>query len=213
VRTGQIKELGAHVLRVACEQLSAWRHDPDRRELTMSVNVAAPQVYDSGFVHVVRDTLRTTGVPADRLILDLTGEPAIDLDRAVETLTALADLGVRIALDDFGAGSLSITALRAIPVHQIKIDGSLIAERHPADDAMVQIIVALGDAMSIETVAECVETVDQVEAVRHAGVTAAQGFLFAHPMATDDVTAWLAHHARGVGSLSATPREADVSPP
>jgi EAL domain-containing protein (putative c-di-GMP-specific phosphodiesterase class I) len=113
---------------------------------------------------------------------------------------------VRIALDDFGAGSLSVTALRAIPVHQIKIDGSLIAERHPADDAMVQIIVAVSDAMSLDTVAECVETVEQLEAMRHAGVTAAQGFLFAHPMAAGDAAAWLALHGRGVGSVPATPR-------
>jgi diguanylate cyclase (GGDEF)-like protein len=213
VRTGQIKELGAHVVRTACEQLSVWRRHADLRELTMSVNMAAPQLYDSASVDVIHNALRDTGVPADRLILDLTGEPAIDVDRAVGTLTALADLGVRIALDDFGAGSLSVTALRVIPVHQVKIDGSLIAERHPADDAMVQIIVALSDAMGIETVAECVETVEQAEAMRHAGVTAAQGFLFARPMAAEDATAWLAHHSLGAAPSLATPREANVNLP
>jgi diguanylate cyclase (GGDEF)-like protein len=194
VRTGQIKQLSAHVLRVACEQLAAWRRDADLRDLTMSVNVAAPQLYDPGTVDVVRNVLRDTDVPAGRLVLDLTGEPAIDLNRAVGVLTALAELGVRIALDDFGAGALSITALRAIPVHQIKIDGSLIADRHPADEAMVQIIVAVSDTFGIETVAECVETDEQAEVMRQAGVTGAQGFLFARPMPAEDATAWLTRH-------------------
>jgi EAL domain-containing protein (putative c-di-GMP-specific phosphodiesterase class I) len=145
-------------------------------------------------VDVVRNVLRDTDVPAGRLVLDLTGEPAIDLNRAVGVLTALAELGVRIALDDFGAGALSITALRAIPVHQIKIDGSLIADRHPADEAMVQIIVAVSDTFGIETVAECVETDEQAEVMRQAGVTGAQGFLFARPMPAEDATAWLTRH-------------------
>ncbi|HSK97620.1 MAG TPA: bifunctional diguanylate cyclase/phosphodiesterase, partial [Euzebyales bacterium] len=191
VRTGQIRELCAHMLRVACEQLSAWRRDAGLRELTISVNVAGPQLYDPVLVDVVRDALHHAGIPADRLILDVTGEPAIDLDRAAGVLTALADLGVRIALDDFGAGTMSITALRTVPVHQIKIDGSLTAGHHPADDAMVQIIVAASAALGIETVAECVETEERAAAMRQAGVAAAQGYLYARPMAADDATAWL----------------------
>jgi diguanylate cyclase (GGDEF)-like protein len=192
VRTGQIKELGAHVLRSACEQLAIWRREAGWRDLTMSVNVSAPQLYDATVADVVRQTLRDTGVPVDRLILDLVGEPVIDLNRAIGTLTALADLGVRIALDDFGEGSMSIAALRTLPVQQIKIDQSLTTGRHPADQAMVQIIVATAGTMGIETVAECVETYEQSAAMREAGVTAAQGFLFAPPMPAEDATAWLA---------------------
>ena len=158
----------------------------------MSVNISAPQLYDATVVDVVRQALRDTGVPADRLILDLGGEPVIDRDRAIGALTALADLGVRIGVDDFGEGSMSIAALRTRPVQQIKIDQSLTPGRHPADQARVQIIVATADTMGIETVAECVETHEHAAAVREAGVMSAQGFLFAPPMSAEDATSWLA---------------------
>ncbi|HYN97607.1 MAG TPA: EAL domain-containing protein [Pilimelia sp.] len=191
IRTGYIKVLGAHVLRTACERLADWHTDPSQRHLTMSVNVAAPQVYDPGFVDTVRRVLADSGVPAGRLILELTDEPAIDVDRAKGALTALAATGVRIALDDFGTGNASFTALRSFPVHQLKIHETLVAGASPTDHAMLQIVVAASVVLGLETVAECVETREQVDALLAAGVTMGQGFLFAHPMPAEAVTRWL----------------------
>jgi diguanylate cyclase (GGDEF)-like protein len=209
VRTGYIKPLGDHVLRVACERLAAWRTDPAWHELTLSVNVAAVQLYDPSYPESVRRVLDDTGVPAESLILEITGEPVIDLDRAGPSLTAITALGVRIALDNFGAEGTSFAALRAFPVHQLKIDPKLVSGDGTTDRAMVELIVAASVVFEAHTVAVGVETEEQAHLLRDAGVGSAQGYLFAAPMPADDLPAEMArthHHGHRSTTVGAAQR-------
>jgi diguanylate cyclase (GGDEF)-like protein len=190
-RMGLLVALGRHVLHTACAQLAAWRVDPAAGQLSVSVNVGASQLYDPSFTEIVQQTLHDTGLPADRLILEITETDPVDVDRVRAPLSALAGLGVRIALDDFGTGYASFAALRSLPVHQLKIDRGLVAGDGPADAAMLRFAAAAGEALSIMTVAEGVETEQQAAAVDAAGVTAAQGYLYARPMPAAVCLAWL----------------------
>jgi diguanylate cyclase (GGDEF)-like protein len=195
-RMGHLVPLGRHVLRTACRQLAAWRADPAMAGLRMSVNVGASQLYDPSFAETVRQALDDAGLPPDRLILEITETDPVDVDRVRAPLTALAGLGVRIALDDFGTGYASFAALRSFPVHQLKIDRGLIVDAEAVDSTMLRLAAATGEALSIMTVAEGVETEQQAAAVRSAGIPAAQGYLYARPMPADDCLAWLVE-ARG----------------
>jgi diguanylate cyclase (GGDEF)-like protein len=190
-RVGHIVTLGRFVLRAACQQLVAWRSLPEGGNLTMSVNVAIRQIYDPEFVETVRGVLADTGLPADRLILEITEEEPIDPRRASQVLSDLAADGVRIAIDDFGTGYAFIGALRSFPIHQIKIDRSLLAGQTVVDIAIFEAAAQTGVALGIEVVAEGVETEEQAETARRARVLTGQGYLYARPMPAMEFPAWL----------------------
>jgi EAL domain-containing protein (putative c-di-GMP-specific phosphodiesterase class I) len=157
----------------------------------MSVNVAQVQLYDPLFVSYVREVLVETGAPADRLIIEITQDEAIEVDRAGPAVTQLAAMGVRIALDNFGTGHATLAALCAFPVHQLKFDRSLVTGSTESDRAMLRVIIATSEALGVELVAVGVETQAQADTVREAGVHSAQGFLYARPTPSDEMSAWL----------------------
>jgi EAL domain-containing protein (putative c-di-GMP-specific phosphodiesterase class I) len=194
-RTGQILALGRHVLHTACQQVTAWHGAPGGDRLSLSINVAARQLYDPGFVATVQEALAGAGLAADRLIIEITEDEPVDAGRAGATLASLAGLGVRIAIDDFGIGHAFIEALRSFPVHQIKTDRSLLANQSPVDTALFEAAARTGVALALEVVAEGVETEEQAEKARRAGMHTAQGYLFARPMPADEVPRWLALRA------------------
>jgi len=176
-------------------------------QLGLSVNVAPNQLYDPTFVHSVTQILQDSGLPADRLTLDITDIERFEPDRCRRTLTELTDSGVRLAIDDFGQDSASFAILRSFPVHQLKIDSSVVSGGEVVDAPMLRIAVTAAEALGIEPVAEGVETPEQAETVRDAGVSAGQGSLFAAPLTAAEVPAW--HTAQGrptVGAGSVRPR-------
>jgi diguanylate cyclase (GGDEF)-like protein len=196
IRTGRINGIGRHVLASACAQLAAWRASRGADDLTMSLSVVPAQLYDPSFVAVVRETLTNTGVPADRLIIDIAQDQAIDLDRASEPITELAALGVRVALDDFGTAHSTLAGLCAFPVHQIKVDRVLATDSSESNHAMLQVLALAADVLGCELVADGVETHDQAEAMREAGVAAAQGSLYAAAMPAFEAWLWLTRPGR-----------------
>ncbi len=177
--TGQIVEIGAWVLRQACREAASWK-----RPVFVAVNVSARQIALSDVVGLVREVLLETGLPASRLELEITESAVIsDLNYTLHVLRQLKATGVRIALDDFGAGYSSLSVLRAFPFDKIKMDRSLMAEadRVPQAAAIIRAVIGLGESLGIPVLAEGVETMAQLDFLRREGCGEAQGFLLGRP--------------------------------
>jgi EAL domain-containing protein (putative c-di-GMP-specific phosphodiesterase class I) len=176
-----------------------WRAVGLAGDLRIAVNVAPRQLLDGRFAETVEAALRDTGLAPGRLVLEITESELIDERTAREQLQRVADLGVRISIDDFGTGYASLASLRTFPIHQLKIDRSFLAngDGNRADE-MLQLVASVGRILELETVAEGVETVEQAEVVRGAGIPTAQGYLFGAPMPAPELVAWLARQAGAV---------------
>jgi EAL domain-containing protein (putative c-di-GMP-specific phosphodiesterase class I) len=174
--TGLIVPLGWRVLEHVLRRL---RHRPD---LNVSVNVSARQLSEADFVP--RLTEMIASVPRNILTLEVTESILIDEPgRIASTLSAIADLGVRLSLDDFGTGYSSLSYLSALPIHQLKIDRSFVAglgEREECE-TLVSGIIHLGHGLGLEVIAEGVETAQQAQRLLDLGCRLAQGFYFGRP--------------------------------
>ena len=180
--TGLIVPVGAWVLREACRQAVAWRTGT---ELTVSVNLSARELQEPQLATAVARTLREAGLPAGRLVLEITESLLLsDTANSVAQLRRLKALGVRLAIDDFGTGYSSLAYLRQFPVDILKIDRSFLAEivTDPRASALVQAIVELGRTMGLMTVAEGIEDGQQLSELRRAGCQLGQGYYFSRPL-------------------------------
>jgi diguanylate cyclase (GGDEF)-like protein/PAS domain S-box-containing protein len=180
--TGLIVPLGEWVLEEACTQLARWSVlDP---ALTMSVNLSGVQITQPDIVSRIAGVLDRTGIPPQRLALEITESVLMrDAEEALSVLQALKDLGVRLHVDDFGTGYSSLSYLKRFPVDALKIDRAFVdgLATDPEDLAIEQAIVALAFALGMETIAEGVETEEQLAVLEQLGCEAAQGYLFSHP--------------------------------
>jgi EAL domain-containing protein (putative c-di-GMP-specific phosphodiesterase class I) len=187
-RAGMICELGAWVLQSACATTVAWDSRASQNT-TLSVNVSALQI-DEEFSTVIKQALEQSGLPANRLELEIT-ESALIANPAltIEYLNAWKALGVRIALDDFGTGYSSLSYLSRLPVDRLKLDRSLI-HRMTLDKksaAIMRLIVSLGTELDMEVIAEGVETEEQMQILTDLGCPQVQGYLLGRPMSADQV--------------------------
>jgi diguanylate cyclase (GGDEF)-like protein len=185
-RSSLIEQLGAHVLDLACAQQARWEHDG--LELPISVNVSPRQLQAADFAAGLRRTLERHGRRPDGLIVEVT-ESAVTGEAGEAALRELAALGVRIAIDDFGAGFSSLGRLIDLPVHMLKVDRSFLtrAASDAAAAAVLSSVVALGGSLDLPTVAEGVETEEQRDLLLALDCRLAQGFLFARPVAADEL--------------------------
>ncbi|WGG49245.1 putative bifunctional diguanylate cyclase/phosphodiesterase [Rugamonas sp. DEMB1] len=190
--TGLIAELGAMLLREACRQIALWRAAFGEC-VPVAVNVSPVQLLDPGFLQLVEQALAQHGVPARYLTLEITESAAVDnLDDTRQQLQQLRELGVQVAMDDFGTGFSSLSMLRNLPLHTLKIDRALIDPLPAADAvAVVRAICQLADALQLRVVAEGIETSAHALAARLAGCHELQGFHFARPMPPQEATQWL----------------------
>ncbi|WP_432543860.1 putative bifunctional diguanylate cyclase/phosphodiesterase [Kineococcus sp. SYSU DK002] len=189
-RTHLIHALTRWVLLSALRQAAAWRAAGLRT--TMAVNVSAVSL-DPGLLGIVEEALALTRwSPAD-LVLEIT-ETAIVQDPAGAraTVAQLRERGVRVAVDDFGAGSTSLVHLRGLPVHELKIDRQFVAElvTHPQADAIVSALIELAHRLGLVVVAEGVETVAAADRLCALGCDELQGFFFARPLPAAQAVAW-----------------------
>ena len=151
---------------------------------SLSVNIAPQQLVEPGFVDLVVSVLDRTGFPPDRLWLEITeGALLRDPPAAIAVLRALRGPGVHLAIDDFGTGYSSLSYLKRLPVEALKIDRSFIEHLDSATDdrAIVEAIVALGNALGLQVVAEGIERPGQAIELATRGCRVAQGFLYGRP--------------------------------
>ncbi|MFZ5492127.1 MAG: putative bifunctional diguanylate cyclase/phosphodiesterase [Pseudomonadota bacterium] len=185
--------LGRYVLRSALAQTAAWHRQG--HALAVSVNVSAREFLEDGFLPGLTERLAEyPDLPRDRLVLEITETAALeDLPRAQAQMQACRELGVRFAIDDFGAGHASLANLRELPVDRLKIDGAFVAGLPGAsgDRAVVQAILAVAEAFGVGVVAEGVETAAQSQALQDFGCRVMQGYHFARPMPAALITARL----------------------
>jgi diguanylate cyclase (GGDEF)-like protein/PAS domain S-box-containing protein len=191
--SGMIVAVGEWVLWQACRQAVAWENS-GVADLRMSVNISALQFMRSDLDITVKRVLETTGLDPCRLCLELTESMVmVDSARTLEKMTALADIGVILSLDDFGTGYSSLEYLGRMPIHELKIDISFVRRMLTTrnDAAVVNTIIAMGQGLDLELVAEGVETEEQLRylAERECGVI--QGYYFSRPLKADEfATFW-----------------------
>ena len=184
--SGLITALGEWALRQACEDAATWPG-----ELRVAVNVSAHQFDNDGLPTVVTNALSRSGLRPEQLELEITESVFMGDEEAVDQMfDRLKKLGVRLALDDFGTGYSSLGYLRGAPFHKIKIDQSFVrgcTEDNNSNSAIIAAIVSLADALGMETTAEGVEAMDELELVRQRGATYVQGFIFSRAVTQDQV--------------------------
>ena len=162
--TGLIVPLGSWVLREACRFAATLRHRG--QDLSMSVNVATQQLYQDGFVEEVRTALREAGLPAKRLVLEITETALLsELDQVKPRLASLRRIGVRLAIDDFGTGYSSLAYLAELALDVLKVDKSFIDRvgADPQGRSITQAILTMSRELNLETVAEGVEDPSQAD--------------------------------------------------
>jgi diguanylate cyclase (GGDEF)-like protein len=183
--TGLIVPIGEWVLRTACATAAQWPSF-----VRIAINLSPVQFRSRGLASMVTSALAATGLAPDRLELEITESALLQDDTAtIAILHQLRSLGIRVSMDDFGIGYSSLSYLRKFPFDKIKIDRSFIGTlgESAGSEAIVRIIASLGANLGMETTAEGIETPEQLELVRQAGCTEAQGFHFSRPCAASDV--------------------------
>ena len=184
--SGLIGPLGAFVLQTACDQAASWL--AAGRPLDLAVNVSAREVIDPDWLPRLETTLARSGLPPERLTIELTEGVFLDTPRAAgATLDAVRALGVRVALDDFGTGYSSLSYLRSLPFDTLKIDRSFVAGLPGDEDgrALVEAVLAIAHHFGLEVVAEGVETRPQADLLAQLGCELAQGWHFGRPVTAD----------------------------
>ncbi|WP_432768226.1 MAG: EAL domain-containing protein [Sphingopyxis sp.] len=181
-----IWQLGEWVLRKACEDAMRWPGD-----MRVAVNVSPIQFANEDLPKIVASALATTGLSPDRLELEITESVFLgDSTETARMFKALKGLGVRLALDDFGTGYSSLGYLQSAPFDKIKIDQSFVrgaTEPGSRNGAIIAAIVALAEALEMETTAEGIESLDQLELVRKLSVSHVQGYVYSQPVANAEL--------------------------
>ena len=190
---GLIAPIGAWVLMTACREAMRWPEP-----LFVGVNVSALQFEQGDLLAAVGEALRHSGLPAHRLEIEVTESALLtNPETTLATLGQLREQGVRIAMDDFGTGYSSLTRLQSFPFDKIKIDRSFVSGgRGMAEGrAIVRAITGLGTSLGMRTIAEGVETVEQLDAVRDEGCREVQGYLFGRPAPAEELEGVIARFA------------------
>jgi diguanylate cyclase (GGDEF)-like protein/PAS domain S-box-containing protein len=188
--TGLIGQLGEWILDRACRDLATWRSElPDHAgALTMSVNLSAQELHAQRLVPVVTDILGRAGLPADRLVLEVTESNLLeDVAHVQEQMRRLRALGARLAIDDFGTGYSSLGYIQRYDFDVLKIDRSFVeGMERPTNRRIVNAVLDLAKELGVRTVAEGIETEEQATALTELGCTNGQGFLFSRPVPAAD---------------------------
>ena len=193
---GLIVPIGRWVLAEACRQTAEWRtRYPAASDLYVSVNLSTRQLLEPDLVAQVRDVLAETALDPSALMLEITeGSLMQGVAETAVKLKGLKELGVRLAVDDFGTGSSSLGYLRRFPIDVLKIDKSFVDEittEGPDGPALVRAIIDLAKNLHMATVAEGIELTEQLTELREAGCGSGQGYLFARPLGSDAMASLL----------------------
>jgi diguanylate cyclase (GGDEF)-like protein len=199
--SGLIGAIGQWVLRKACMEATTWP-----RDVAVAVNLSPSQFKDKNLVSYVRAALADSGLPADRLELEITESVLLhDSSVIVAILNEIKVLGVKISMDDFGTGYSSLSYLRSFPFDKVKIDRSFVKDlpRDKNSMAIVHAIVGLGDTFGMTVTAEGVETDEQAAQLAMANCTHLQGYLFSKPIAAGEIPALMQRLAAASAEFAA----------
>jgi diguanylate cyclase (GGDEF)-like protein len=194
--TGLIVGIGRWVLFEACRQNREWQQ-AGLRPLRVAVNLSARQFRTGNLLSEIDDALTQTGLPVDSLELEVTESMVMDdPDSVIELLGAIHQRGIHLALDDFGTGHSSLAYLKRFPIDCVKIDRAFIKDTpENADDvAIARTIIAMAEALGLSTVAEGVETAEQMELMKEMGCGQIQGYFYSRPLPADDFLVYYRAH-------------------
>jgi diguanylate cyclase (GGDEF)-like protein/PAS domain S-box-containing protein len=188
---GLIVQLGAAVFAEACRQQRTWidRLGPDAPD-RVAVNISARELARHGLLEDIQSTLEDSGLDGHRICIELTESTIMEATPSVlKTIGELKNLGVSLSLDDFGTGYSSLTYLKSFPVDTVKIDRSFVSglAADPDDRAIVEAVMSLARTLGLAVIAEGVETEEQADALRDLGCGFAQGYLWARPLAAEQL--------------------------
>ncbi|MGE7622963.1 putative bifunctional diguanylate cyclase/phosphodiesterase [Viridibacillus sp. NPDC096237] len=190
---GLISSIGVYTLKIACKQMKKWL-DEYELDIRISVNISPIHLKERNFVHNLRKVLQETGLPARNLELEITEMSLMhQTEELIETFNQIKALGVIIAIDDFGTGYSSLSYLKQFPIDILKIDQSFIQglKTGLSNVAMVTAIIKLAHALSMQVIAEGVETEEELCIVRENLCDFAQGYYFSKPLPTNEFSAKL----------------------
>ncbi len=182
--TGQISAIDDWVIRAACAQIRTWQH-LGNPPLRIAVNLSAQTIQQKNLPKKIAQILLAHRLDPSQLEVEITERVVMqDIPAAISTLQELKDMGIYISMDDFGTGYSSLAALKQFPLHSLKIAREFIQDLSPEsrEIAVVQAVIALGHGLNLETVAEGVETVEQLEILRTLGCSSVQGYLLSKPL-------------------------------
>ncbi|GAD14442.1 diguanylate cyclase/phosphodiesterase with PAS/PAC sensors [Geobacillus kaustophilus GBlys] len=188
--TGLIHEIGRWVLKTACRQTKQWQEITGNNRLSIFVNVSPVQFQHERFVDNVKQALKQSRLSPSCLHLELTEHSMLRyLSSTMRTMDELRKLGVGIAVDDFGSGYSSFHYLKRLPATILKIDRAFIEQLHAnaSDEAIVKAMITMGHGLGLETIAEGVETPEQLNRLRDLQCTYAQGYVFCPPLLAEEV--------------------------
>jgi EAL domain-containing protein (putative c-di-GMP-specific phosphodiesterase class I) len=209
--TGLILPIGQWVLRRACEQLSAWAHQPGCGDFRLAVNISQLQFRQAGFVSQVLGLIDRFGIDPRLLELEITESMLVkDLPDIVQKMSAIRERGVTFSLDDFGTGYSSLNHLKRLPLTQLKIDQSFVRDvlKDANDASIVRTVIALGHNLGLDVIAEGVETQEQHDFLATCGCEFFQGYLFSRPLPIAEFNAFVQGYFQALN-----PAPQSVSPP
>jgi diguanylate cyclase len=186
--TGLIIPIGEWVLREAMYTVKKWE-DLGIQRLQVGVNLSARQFFNENLLVEIKEMIETTGIDPRDLELEITESTIMKQPEAtIKTIKEIKELGIRISMDDFGTGYSSLSYLKQIPIDTLKIDRSFVKDinKGKTDNEIIQTIISLGRSLSLEVIAEGVETNEQVEYLRAYGCDHAQGYLFGKPVPSEE---------------------------
>ncbi len=197
--TGLIISIGQWVLEEACRQTFQWQQEyPAAKQLSISVNLSAKQLTHPALNAQIREILAKTELGARFLKLEVTESMVMEQsEKALNVMSQLRTLGISFSTDDFGTGYSSLSYLHRFPFERLKIDRSFISKMNieSKSEAIVRTILLLGQNLNIEVVAEGIETELQLERLRALGCKLGQGYLFAKPIAAEDIEKLLTNNS------------------
>ena len=194
-QTGAVREVTRYVVAEAVRQQFRWSNSG--LKLPVAVNISARDLQDDSFPRFVTEKLVESGVDASLLRFEITERALMDnLDAAAQTLRALQQIGIRVSLDDYGTGYATLTHISQLPVSELKIDRSFVTDltADTRNFAIVLSTVQMGHRLGMTVVAEGVETMAELDAVRESGCDEVQGYYFSKPMAAGEVQQWMRQH-------------------
>ncbi len=188
-KMGLISALGEWVINTACHQLAKWKNSPDQLVDRVAVNISAAHFNNMTLVGTVVDALKDTGIDANDLVIEITESMLQTTKDSLENIEAVKQLGVTVAIDDFGTGYSCLASLAQLPIDSIKIDKVFVQDvlNNVNNSAIVATIISMSKTIGFSVVAEGIETLEQLEYIRHMGCPIGQGNFISRPVCADQI--------------------------